>query len=107
MSFIGRGILTGQYQHISSRRVETMTLAVGADGEGDMHFSRAFPSGVRLPVLFVYGLSAEPLRRVGFASRRSLPGQRNDGRLKSATLGLEKQRVNTLATISNDTLTRR
>ena len=80
-----------------------MALAVGAEGEGDVHFSRAARREARFPVLFVCGTLARPLRRGDVRGSRGSSGWGNPTRLKSATLGREKRLVNTLATISNHT----
>lgn len=96
-----------RYQHITSKRAGTMTLAVGAEGEGDVHFSRAVRRMGRLPVLFVYGTLMKLLRQGDVRGLRGSNGTGNRTCLKSATLGREKRLVNTLTTISNHTLTRR
>lgn len=80
---------------------------VGAEGEGDVQFSRAARREARFPVLFVYRSSARLLRHTDIRGLRNSSDRKNPARLKTATLGREKRLVNTLATISNHTLTRR
>ncbi len=84
-----------------------MALVVGAEGEGDVHFSRTARRETRFLILFVYGSFAKLLRRADFRGLRNSSDRENPARLKTATLGREKRLVNTLATISNHTLTRR
>lgn len=72
-----------------------------------MRLSRAGRFRARLPVSFVYGLFMKPFEARVFGGGQAPFSQGDRARLKTATMEPEKQRVNTLATISNDTLTRR